>query len=396
MSGAFLDSPLAALEYVAATLAQYPERQALPIRAAARSGLRRRDSGLCLNYLAVPEDHGQSVDAVQLPEIETPVGADGELARQMTQVLRPLSMLNPVSPVLALGKGVGTLVPSFGIPLDAATDHSPAYTMSLEDALKQPVPCPTTSGLLPEIHERIDFIKSRLPAGRGFYMNLPNMQGLFNLAHAILGEDAMIGPLIKPELYREFMLRMTDFWIGAWRQLHAWIGPEWMTPDRRDIVHLGFCSVNLVSTDFYLEHVLPYDLRLARELDFPLSIHPCSGPHVFRATLEQLPNVVATQAGFIEKTAAGAISVDAALDMIGTRPIALDIGQELPQGDEFEFIRRDFDRYAEHPRLTFSYTGMHWRIRDRERIQSIHRHLDDYWRSRYGGEGNELNERSTT
>jgi hypothetical protein len=90
MSGAFLDSPLAALEYVTATLAQYPERQLLPIRAAARSGLRRRYSGLCLNYLAVPEDHDHAVDAVQLPEIETPAGADGELVRQMIQVLHPL------------------------------------------------------------------------------------------------------------------------------------------------------------------------------------------------------------------------------------------------------------------------------------------------------------------
>ncbi len=102
---------------------------------------------------------------------------------------------------------------------------------------------------------------------------------------------------------------------------------------------------------------------------------------------------MATEAGFIEKTAAGAISVDAALDMIGARPIALQIGQELPPGEEFEFICRDFDRYAEHPRLTFNYTGMHWRIRDRERIQAIHRRLDDYWQSRYGGTDNESHRR---
>ena len=90
---------------------------------------------------------------------------------------------------------------------------------------------------------------------------------------------------------------------------------------------------------------------------------------------------MATEAGFIERTAAGAVSVDEALKMIHGRPITLHIGQELPPGDEFDFIRRDFDRYADHPRLTFNYTGMHWRNRDRARIHDIHRRLDDYWRA---------------
>jgi hypothetical protein len=104
---------------------------------------------------------------------------------------------------------------------------------------------------------------------------------------------------------------------------------------------------------------------------------------VFHATLRGLP-VNATEAGFIDRAFAGAISVDDALAAIGDHPILLFIGQELPAGREYEFICRDLDRYAGNPRLLFAYTGMHWRRRDRPLIRDIHRRLDAYWTRQYG------------
>ena len=380
-----LSTPREALDYVMTTLAKYPERQTLPVQDAARNGLRRQHSGLYLGYLNIPEDRGEKVDAISLPEIDAPTGPDGDLIRQIAGVVESLRMLNPCSPVLGLGRGTGTMVPCFGTPLVEELGNTPAYTIPLEEALARPVPDPTTSGIMPEMRERIAFLKSRLPAGKGFYIGMPDMQGPFNLAHAVLGEDALMGPYVKPELYHEFMLRMTDLWIGAWRLLWQWIGPEWLPPGQGNRLRFAECSVNLVSAEFYREFILPYDLRAAHALAVPLYIHPCSGPHVFRATLEQLPNVVEIEAGFIEKTAAGSISVEEATKLIANRPITLHIGQELPFGKEYEFICRDFDRYADNPRLTFGYTGMLWRHRDRAHIQALHRRLDDYWNSRYGG-----------
>ncbi len=374
-----LNHPTEALEYVLATLERFPERQAIPIKEAARLGKRRAHSGLVINYLISPDDSGEKVNAVELPEVEAPAGPDGDLIRQVAGLLEPLKMLNPVTPALPLGRGVSSMVPCFGTPLNAEVGESPAYTITLDEALKRPVPDPETSGIMPEIRARIEFIKSRLPSGRGLYIAMPNMQGLFNLAHAILGEDAMIGPYGDLERYHEFMTRMADFWIAAWRSLQRWIGPEWLLPEQARRVHIGECSANLVSGEFFREFILPYDLRAFQALARPVSIHPCSGPHVFRETLELFPDVVETEAGYIEKTAAGAIGVDDALRQIGDRPIALQIGQELPPGEEYEFIRRDLDRYADHPRLIFIYTGMHWRIRDRAKIHALHRDLDRYW-----------------
>ena len=132
----------------------------------------------------------------------------------------------------------------------------------------------------------------------------------------------------------------------------------------------------------YREFILPFDLRAAEEFG-RLRVHTCSGPHVFHATLESLPNILATEAGCIAKTAAGYTPVDEAIAAVGDRPIILNIGQELPEGREYEFIRGDFDRYATNKHLLFGYTGMHWRKKDRPLIRDIHRRLNEYWLTKY-------------
>ena len=89
------------------------------------------------------------------------------------------------------------------------------------------------------------------------------------------------------------------------------------------------------------------------------------------------------EAGCIAKAAAGYTPVDEAIAAIGDRPIILSIGQELPDGREYEFIRDDLDRYAANKRLQFGYTGMHWRRKHRPLIRDIHRRLHEYWLARY-------------
>ena len=138
------------------------------------------------------------------------------------------------------------------------------------------------------------------------------------------------------------------------------------------------CSVNLVSEDFYLRHVLEHDLRIAQYYG-EVSVHTCSGPHVFRVTLRNLPKVCQTEAGFIARTAAGYTPVDYALAEIADRPIVLSIGQELPQGREEQFIRRDLERARTNPRLLFDYTGMHWKKRDDALIRDLHQRVDEHW-----------------
>jgi hypothetical protein len=289
-----------------------------------------------------------------------------------------LPMLNPIRPRRGLGKGTGTLPASFGIELDAGLGYTPKGSRPLEAVLAEGMPDPETSGILPEIREDIEATKALTP--EWVEISLPDMQGPFNIAHMILGDEAFIAPYEEPERFAALMTLITDFYLAVFDTLKGWIGPARFSPFPGSTIRIAECSVNMLSPECYLEHVFPHDLRMAEHWG-RIAIHPCSGPHVFYATLRNLPNVVYTEAGFIEKTAAGAISVDDALAAIGDRPIILSIGEELPADfDEAEaVIRRDFDRARTNPRLLYGYTGMYWRKADTPRIIELHQKMDEYW-----------------
>ena len=366
-----------AMDYFDAVMSRHPGRDAFAAYAAAREGRRRPHSGLVLLHLVVPDDMAENVDEFSLPEVATPKTPAGDLARDVINLLEPLKMLNPVATCFGLGQGSESMAPSFGIPLNPEAQNAPAFNKPIDRILAEPPPNTENSGLFPEMRERIERIKAHCPPR--FKIGFPGLQGPFNIAHAIAGSEVFTAPLDDIGKWNALMERITTFWIEARRTLLRWIGEDRLspTPDTWE-PRITECSCNLVSADFYEEFVLPHDRRIAAAFG-PVHIHPCSGPHIFHATLENLP-VFATEAGYIAQTAAGAISVDDALAAIGKRPILLHIGQELPEGREFEFICRDFDRYRENPRLLFAYAGMHWRRKDRPRIREIHRRLDDYWR----------------
>lgn len=175
------------------------------------------------------------------------------------------------------------------------------------------------------------------------------------------------------------MQRVTDLWIGVIKTQQKWIGKDRISPSFHSDGLIAECSVNLVSPDFYKDFIAPYDRQGVETLGGKIAIHPCSGPHVFKVTLEELPGVIYTESGWIESTIAGSITTEEALAIIGDKPIALGIGQELPEGKEMETIKRCLDYYKENHRLTFAFTGMHWRNKDRTMIRDMHLELDEYW-----------------
>jgi hypothetical protein len=369
-----------AIACVLETLAVHPERDGLAAHTAALAGQRRRYPVVYLGHLADPEDTFVPTDELELPAVAIGDPTEVALARDLIAMLTPLKLLNPIRPVFGLGAGTGTLVTFFGIPLNPAAQHSPACHRTLDQLLAQPPPDPAHDGLMPAMLARIAELKAQLPPA--FKIALPDMQGPFNIAAAMTGQEALSAIHERPDDLHRLLDRITTLFLAVRSRLLDAIGPDYAEPDARRLGRIAECSVNMISPAAYRDHILPHDLRIAAAAP-QLHVHPCSGPHVFRVTLETLPNVASTEAGFIAKTAAGAITVDDALALIGDRPIAISIGQELPAGDEEAFIRRDFAHYATHPRLTFSYTGMHWRKRDRPRIRALHRQLDAHWAERY-------------
>jgi hypothetical protein len=291
----------------------------------------------------------------------------------------PLDLLNPIQAVRSLGKGTGTIPASFGIPLNPEADFAPRGPRPLAEVLREGLPDPETSGIFPEMREDIEATKALAPSW--LKIALPDMQGPFNIAQMVLGDDAFLAPLTDPDEWDRFMELITEFFNTAHRTLVSWIGPERLYTHPTRLHRLTECSVNMASTDFYLEHIARFDRRIAAYYG-EVALHPCSGPHVFYVTLENVPNVVYTEAGrMINKMAAGSISVDEALAAIGDRPVMLGIGEELPAGGEQATMQRLFDLAVDNPRLTFGFTGLGWKKADEPTMRDLHRRMDDYYAS---------------
>ena len=370
-----------AVDFARETLKAHPQRDGQTVRQAALHGQRRRHSGLCLGLHTRPDDTTAAPSVFLPPQVEMPDGVEAKLARELVAKFAPLDMLNSVGTNFGSGAGTGTLVTLFGVPLDPQLQNAPAYTLSIDDVLSQGLPDIPNAGLMPRIRGKINAVKDHLP--EDFLVSGPDMQGPFNIAHQLTGTEALISPLTDPDKFRRLMDLVTNVWLDAHQIIADWIGPGRALPEPPRIAE---CSVNLVSRQVYDEFILPCDLRVRGALG-PIGIHTCSGPHVFAATIEGIPDVVYTEAGYIEAAvqAAGYTPVEMALEAIGDRPIMLNIGEELHDGDLFEQVRRRLDLYAGNPRLLYAFTVMNGRKEDAPRVRELHQRLDDYWDSRSPG-----------
>lgn len=368
------------IDYTLTTLKNHPERDISVACEAALKGERRRHPVISVNHLGDPRDTFEPIGEYELPDVEISDDKQRGIAEEIVNMMAPLKMLNPINLAFSTGKGPGTLVTCFDIPLDPEAHDTPAYSKTIDEVLSSPIPHHKTSGLLKNVYEKIRIVKDSTPDN--FKIRRPDTQGPFNIAHSLVGDEAMLAPYTEPDKFHRLMSLITDFWIDVVSSLIDEIGPDRLAVEERN-VRIAECSVNLVSRETYEEFILPYDLKI-NDAFGPLSIHTCSGPHVFYATLEDIPGIMRTEAGFIARTAAGYTPVDEALKAIKGKPILLGIGQELPEGKEYETIRDDFDRYKEHPRMLFNYTGMSWTKKDRPKIREIHQRLDEYWKQEIG------------
>ena len=312
MNSQTIDSLKAVIDYVQQQLAEHPERNSNKAKTAALAGEQREFPVMYIGHLGDPSDTFIPQGELKIPEAAISNPRENALAIELLGKLEPLKMLNPISLDFTLGEGTGscTLVPCFGIPLNPDTMNSPAYTKSIDDILSQPLPEPKTSGLMPEMLEKINIIKALTPDT--FKIARPDTQGPFNIAHALVGEEALIEAYLDPVRFHQLMAKVTDFWIQAVMVLNEAIGKERETFWDRAAIRITECSVNLVSPEMYKEFILPYDLKIAEAFGAP-GIHTCSGAHVFHATLENIPGIVYTEAGYISCAVAGHTKVDDAL-----------------------------------------------------------------------------------
>jgi len=359
------------IEKIEKSLEKNPERRLDIAYEYVMKGERRPYPFLSLNR--GPDPSAGEILGKEKPKGQTP---EERVLEKLKGILSPLELLNPIKPEISLGRSVGNLPASFGMKLIPELNYYPKGYKNIDQLISEGVPDVEKSGLIPEMKEEIDIILSYTPSW--IKIGFPDMQGPFNIACMCLGDEIFTLPYTQPEKFHKFMDIITEFFISFHKKLIEWIPEDRYFKFPNNIHRIAECSVNMISTKMYEEFVLPYDKKIAKYYK-EVAIHPCSGPHVFYATIRNIENVVYTEAGYIEKTASGSISVDDALKEIGKRKIILSIGQELPKGKEEEFIKRDLDRAKENPRLLFGYTGMHWKEKDKEIIKKLHLKLDEYW-----------------
>lgn len=319
--------------------------------------------------------HGEGKHAPPPP----PMTPEERLLKQLEGVGRAVEMLNPIAPFRGIGKGPGTLAASFGIYLNPELSFTPDGSKPIDEVLAEGLPSPETSGIMPEMKEDIEATKAFTP--EWMKIQLPDLQGPFNIAHMVLGNGAFMAPLLEPDKWHAFMEIVTEFMIQAHRTLCQWIGPDRLYTHPKDCKRIAECSVNMVDTAFYMDYILPYDRKLVEHYGGEVAIHPCSGPHVFRETLENLDKVVYTEAGLmLNKMSAGSIGTEDALAQIGDRPILLCVGEELAENAEEETVKRLFKLTANNPRVMFSgFTGLGWKKGDEPKMLDFHKKMNDIY-----------------
>ena len=323
-----------------------------------------------------------SINRPILPEntpVAPPESEQEELSTQIEGMLKPLELHNPISPILYPSYGdTGMMAAALGAKLNL---NDPEYYgggivehIPFEQAVDMDIPNPADTIPLQEIKKQIESYVKHTPDD--FKINLPDMAGPFNIAASLVGSDLYYKLADVPERVHTLMEKITSFWITAYELFCSWIPQNRFAPPYAGkCLRIEECSCNLISKQIYKEFVAPYDRKLAETQD-RIYIHPCSGPHVFEGTLEEIPNVAVTEAGYIENTTAGSIAVDKALDIIAARPIILVVGEELQPGLEEQTIRHHISYLDRHPRMLLTYTGMHWTKADDPTIKKLHERID--------------------
>ena len=364
-----------AVDELLGTLEKRPDKDQRRIWADLEAGRRPSIPPISIGRQAAPEDAN-----------DPPVGPAGdspeaELARSLRSKLKALTFDNLIAPTVGVGIGTSTLATAFGIEVREDIQGSPPTEhIPLREFDGWTVPDANSAGCMPAIREKTAFYREHLPPD--IKIGYPDMQGPFNIAHIILGSEIFYAFTDEPERLHRLMQLITDFTIRVYDRLKEWIGPERLVPYMPHTQRIAECSCNTISKDTYREFVKPYDLQLGA-YHGELAIHPCSGPHVFEVTLDELPNVRYTECGIVDCAFAGAIDIDKAIARVASRPIILSCGQELMPGQEEATIKDHLARLRDLPMMSFGYTGMYWKRKDDPAIIDLHRRLDRHYMETY-------------
>ena len=172
-------------------------------------------------------------------------------------------------PTLRVELGTGVVASAFGIEVLVKNDSLPcaaeAPARSLADILALPEP-DLASGILPRLLAFAEAMVKELPDG--YALQLPDTQGVFNTAHLVRGNDILTDFYDEPDLLGQLFARISGAMARIIPEIARRVSPapagwfyDWGAL-WRGTARISNCSMEMISPDFYRQHVRAHDVRL--------------------------------------------------------------------------------------------------------------------------------------
>lgn len=170
-------------------------------------------------------------------------------------------------PTVRVEFGTCQVAAAFGCEIAVPTNSLPAVKshvmQNAEDIYSMKKPS-LDAGMYRKLKEYTDIFLENLP--EGVHMQHPDIQGPFNTAHLIRGNDILMDFYDAPEAVDALLGMVTDYMIDLVPYLknmistdHEWFfdwGALW-----KGAARISNCSMHMISTDFYKEHIFKHDVK---------------------------------------------------------------------------------------------------------------------------------------
>lgn len=205
------------------------------------------------------------------------------LKTQLEEIHFHLQIEDDSLPTVRVDFGTAQVAAAFGCPLHVPENNlpaaaAPALSSSQEiDALIKPS---LGAGWYAKLDRWTDIWLKNLPDG--VEIQHPDIQGPFNTAHLVRGNDLLLDFYDCPEAVERLLDVITDFMIdlvphvkrrisGDHRWFLDWNGALW-----RGVARISNCSTDMISPELYSTFVLPRDARFLKAIGGG-RIHYCGG-----------------------------------------------------------------------------------------------------------------------
>jgi hypothetical protein len=212
-----------AIKSILDAIEKRPDKNLLNIWADLEMGQRPYYPPVNIGMPILPED-----DPAPKPKDEAE-----RLCNQIEDLLKPLELENPISPILSTGYGdTGMMAAALGAKLNLGdltfygggiVEHIP-----FEKAVDREIPDPADTIFFQEINKQIESYLKYTPDK--FKIDLPDMGGPFNIAASLVGSDIYYKFNDFPEMVHLLMEKITSFWISAYEMFYSWIPQDRFAP----------------------------------------------------------------------------------------------------------------------------------------------------------------------